>query len=176
MFNVALHVHVAITIRALAFSGALGSKFVNNSPVLWARRLSNRDRTSNRGRRSCTPPQRPDQKSTGNGDSSCIENLARRRRSRNYCTCWQSQSYLTTVGQSASLSLCQAAIRAHDQVFFLLEFFLGNCWSVILWRPLWREDGSVIYCCCWAWQSFSVWVLWGGSEKRCIGVVGRENE
>jgi hypothetical protein len=35
----------------------------------------------------------------------------------------QSQSYLTTDGQSASLSWFQATIRAHDQFFFLLEIF-----------------------------------------------------
>jgi hypothetical protein len=27
---------------------------------------------------------------------------------------------------------------------------LDRCRFVILLRPLWREDGSVIYCCCWA--------------------------
>jgi hypothetical protein len=35
----------------------------------------------------------------------------------------QSQSDFTTDGQSASLSWCQATIRAHDQFFFLLEIF-----------------------------------------------------
>jgi hypothetical protein len=34
-----------------------------------------------------------------------------------------SQSHLTTDGQSASLSWCQATIRARDQLFFLIEFF-----------------------------------------------------
>jgi hypothetical protein len=38
----------------------------------------------------------------------------------------QSQSYLTTDGQSASLSWCQATIRAHDQFFFLLEICLDS--------------------------------------------------
>jgi hypothetical protein len=36
----------------------------------------------------------------------------------------QSQSYLTTDGQSASLSWCQATIRVRDQFLFLLEIFL----------------------------------------------------
>jgi hypothetical protein len=36
----------------------------------------------------------------------------------------QSQNYLTTDGQAASLSWCQATIRASDQVFFLLEIFI----------------------------------------------------
>jgi hypothetical protein len=55
----------------------------------------------------------------------------------------QSQIYLTTDGQSASLSWCQATIRAHDQFFFLLEiFFIDRCGFVILWHPLWWEDRS----------------------------------
>jgi hypothetical protein len=33
----------------------------------------------------------------------------------------QSQSYLTTDGQSASLPWCQVTTRARDQFFFLLE-------------------------------------------------------
>jgi hypothetical protein len=33
---------------------------------------------------------------------------------------------------------------------FSLKFSLGSCECVILWRPLWRVDGSVIYCCCLA--------------------------
>jgi hypothetical protein len=32
---------------------------------------------------------------------------------------------------------------------FSLKFSLDSCGFVILLRPLWREDGSVIYCCCW---------------------------
>jgi hypothetical protein len=35
----------------------------------------------------------------------------------------QSQSYRTTGGQSASLSWCQATIKARDQFFFRLEIF-----------------------------------------------------
>jgi hypothetical protein len=35
----------------------------------------------------------------------------------------ESQSYITTDGQSASLCWCQATIRARDQFFFLLEIF-----------------------------------------------------
>jgi hypothetical protein len=33
-----------------------------------------------------------------------------------------------------------------DQFFFLLEIPLDSCGFVILYRPLWREDVSVIYC------------------------------
>jgi hypothetical protein len=54
----------------------------------------------------------------------------------------QSQSYVMIDSQSASLSWCQATIRTRD------KFSLDSCGFVILWRPLWREDGSVIYCCC----------------------------
>jgi hypothetical protein len=32
-----------------------------------------------------------------------------------------------------------------------LKFSLDICGFVILWRPLWREDGSVIYCFWRAW-------------------------
>jgi hypothetical protein len=33
---------------------------------------------------------------------------------------------------------------------FSLKFSSDSCGFVILWRPLQREVGSVIYCCCWA--------------------------
>jgi hypothetical protein len=33
---------------------------------------------------------------------------------------------------------------------FPLRFSLDSCRFVILKRPVWREDGSVIYCCCWS--------------------------
>jgi hypothetical protein len=33
---------------------------------------------------------------------------------------------------------------------FSFKFSLDSCGFALLWRPLWREDGSVIYCCCWA--------------------------
>jgi hypothetical protein len=62
----------------------------------------------------------------------------------------KSQRYLTTDSQSASLSWCQATIRARDQLPFSLKFSLDSCGFVVLWLSLWREDGSVIYCCCLA--------------------------
>jgi hypothetical protein len=52
----------------------------------------------------------------------------------------QSQSPVTTDGQSVSLSWCRAPSGAHDQMF-------GTVWQlrvVEVGRPLWREDGSVI--------------------------------
>jgi hypothetical protein len=45
----------------------------------------------------------------------------------------KSRSFLTTGGQSASLSCCQATIRARVQFFFLLEIFfrqLQDCYFV----------------------------------------------
>jgi hypothetical protein len=42
---------------------------------------------------------------------------------------------------------------------FSLKLSLDSCVFVILWRPLWREDGSVIYCCYLA------------SPEHCISVV-----
>jgi hypothetical protein len=35
---------------------------------------------------------------------------------------------------------------------FSLKFSFRQLRFVILWRPLWREDGFVIYCCCWTRQ------------------------
>jgi hypothetical protein len=40
-----------------------------------------------------------------------------------------------TVGQSVSLSWCQATIRAHDQFFFLLEMFLRQLWVCYFMAP-----------------------------------------
>jgi hypothetical protein len=51
-----------------------------------------------------------------------------------------------TDSQSASLSWCQATMRARDQFCFLLEISLDSCGLIIFWRPLWRKDGSVSYC------------------------------
>jgi hypothetical protein len=62
----------------------------------------------------------------------------------------KSQSCLTTESQSSSLSWCQATLRAHDQFSFSLKCSLNSCEFIILWRPLWREDMSLIYCCCLA--------------------------
>jgi hypothetical protein len=59
----------------------------------------------------------------------------------------QSQSCLTTDSQSGSFSWCQATIRARDQLFFLLEIVLRQLKVCFLWRPLQRENGSVICYC-----------------------------
>jgi hypothetical protein len=53
----------------------------------------------------------------------------------------QSQSYVTTDGQSASLSWCQVKTK-----FLLLSY---SCGFVDTWHPLWGDDGSVVPNCCW---------------------------
>jgi hypothetical protein len=35
----------------------------------------------------------------------------------------------------------------HDQIFFCFE----NCGFLAVWRPLWSEDGSVVYSYSWFW-------------------------
>jgi hypothetical protein len=66
----------------------------------------------------------------------------------------QNQSYVTTDGQSASLSWNKASIWG-------LRPDLHYCQTVAclfdVWRSLWREDGSVVYNCSWSSpaQSFS---------------------
>jgi hypothetical protein len=60
---------------------------------------------------------------------------------------------LTTDGQSASLSWNKVHIRGlYDHIFIIVRQ-LRVCWC----GALWREDGSVIYNCCWTSpaQSFS---------------------
>jgi hypothetical protein len=64
-----------------------------------------------------------------------------------------SQSYVTTDGQSATLSWCQAPPGAQDQFLLLSDsygFVDAGC-------PHRRMDGSVVYNCCWSSpaQSFS---------------------
>jgi hypothetical protein len=52
---------------------------------------------------------------------------------------------VTTDGQSASLSWCQAPSGAQDQIFVTVD----SCGFVDVECPFWREDGSVVYNCCW---------------------------
>jgi hypothetical protein len=65
-----------------------------------------------------------------------------------------SQSYLTTDGQSASLSWCQATIWDQRTIFLFssIEVISRQCGFLITMCPLWREDMSVIdlYNCFWA--------------------------
>jgi hypothetical protein len=55
----------------------------------------------------------------------------------------QSQSHITTDGQSVGLSWCRAPSGAHDQIFLLYESYC----PVHMGRPLWREVGSVVSLC-----------------------------
>jgi hypothetical protein len=61
----------------------------------------------------------------------------------------QSQSYITTDGQSASLSWCQSFIWGQIPNFY--------CCQTVSGHPHWLEDGCVVYSCWWATpaQSFS---------------------
>jgi hypothetical protein len=64
----------------------------------------------------------------------------------------QSQSYLTTDGQSASLSWCRATIRARDQFFFLLEISfrqLRLCYFIVPSLTRGRVC-NLLYNCFWA--------------------------
>jgi hypothetical protein len=72
------------------------------------------------------------------------------------CQASRSYGYVTTDGQSAILSGCQAPHMGPKTRFLLLS---DNCGFVHVGRPLRREDGSVVYNCCWASpaQSFSGW-------------------
>jgi hypothetical protein len=65
----------------------------------------------------------------------------------------QSQSHIATDGQSVSKSWCRTPSDSHDQIFITI-WQLRSCF---VGRPLWREDGSVFYICCWPLpaQSFS---------------------
>jgi hypothetical protein len=66
----------------------------------------------------------------------------------------QSHSYVMTDGQLVSLSCCQASIWGPRPDFYYCQTVAG---LLNVGHPLWREDGSVIYNCCWLSpvQSFS---------------------
>jgi hypothetical protein len=55
----------------------------------------------------------------------------------------QSRCSVTTDGESASLSSCQAHSGNQNQIFITVS----NCALVYLGLPLWREDGSVLCNC-----------------------------
>jgi hypothetical protein len=58
----------------------------------------------------------------------------------------ESESYVKTDGQSASLSWNKAPIWGLRSDFLLAD----SCGFEFVGRSLWREDGSVVYNCCWA--------------------------
>jgi hypothetical protein len=66
----------------------------------------------------------------------------------------ESESYVTTEVQSASLCCNKAPIWGLTTRFLLLS---DNCGFVDVERSLWWEDGSGVYNCCWSSpvQSFS---------------------
>jgi hypothetical protein len=66
----------------------------------------------------------------------------------------QSQSYVTTNGQSASVLVS----RTHQGPDTRCLLLLDSCGFLDMRRPIWREDGSVVYNCCWTSPapSFSV--------------------
>jgi hypothetical protein len=61
----------------------------------------------------------------------------------------KSQSYITSDGQSASLSWCQAPIwdPATNFFFFFLQLFLYSYEFVDVGRSLWREVEPVAFFC-----------------------------
>jgi hypothetical protein len=63
----------------------------------------------------------------------------------------QSQSYIMTDCQSASLSWCQAPIRDPPQMFLLLSLIIGRqLWICLCDVFLWWEVGSVVFSFSWA--------------------------
>jgi hypothetical protein len=56
---------------------------------------------------------------------------------------WKSQYGQQSVGQSVLVS--GAHLGPVTNFSFSLKFPLDSCSFVILWHPLWGEDGSVIY-------------------------------
>jgi hypothetical protein len=72
----------------------------------------------------------------------------------------QSESYVTTDGQSASLSWNKAPIWGMRLDFYYCQTVAG----LLMWGALslWLEDRSVVYNCCWPSpaQSFSDRVQW----------------
>jgi hypothetical protein len=64
------------------------------------------------------------------------------------------ESYVTTDGQSASLSWSKAPIWGlRPDLYYVCDSY----GFVDVGRSLWREDGSIVYYCCWPSpaQSFS---------------------
>jgi hypothetical protein len=63
--------------------------------------------------------------------------------------CCQSQSYITTDGQSASLTWCQAPIWDPRPVLSLLSLIIfRQLWVCWCGAPLWREVGSLVFSFC----------------------------
>jgi hypothetical protein len=67
----------------------------------------------------------------------------------------QSQSYIMTDGQSASLSCCRASIWDPPPIFLFLLIIIFRQ----LRRPLWREVWLVVFSFCWALPAQPFWDL-----------------
>jgi hypothetical protein len=57
----------------------------------------------------------------------------------------QSRSHIATDGQSISSLGVEPHLRLMTRYLLLFDSY----GLVFLWHPLWREDGSVFYICCW---------------------------
>jgi hypothetical protein len=98
----------------------------------------------------------------------------------------ESESYVTTEGQSASRSWNKAPIWGLRRSLLLS----GSCVLVDVGRSLWREDWSVFYNCCWSspgshfrvrvpWESWTYFTLsdsrlhfsWPSTTRRVTVVV-----
>jgi hypothetical protein len=79
----------------------------------------------------------------------------------------QSQSYITTDGQSDSLSWCQTPICGPWPEFVLPS---GSKGFFDVRHPLWREDGSVVYNCCWLRQRSHSPVLVPRDSRLCFTI------
>jgi hypothetical protein len=75
-------------------------------------------------------------------NSDCVSHLT--------FTSRQSEICITTDGQTTSLSWCQDTIWG--TWWSVLSFFHETLFRqfVVMGSPLWRDDGSVVYSCCWA--------------------------
>jgi hypothetical protein len=72
---------------------------------------------------------------------------------RGVCLLSEPESYVTTDGQSASLTGIRHPSRAYDQIFYQSE----SCGFVDVGRSLWREEKSVVYSYCWCSPAQSFW-------------------
>jgi hypothetical protein len=63
----------------------------------------------------------------------------------------QSQNHNATEGNLIRNSWCRAPSGANDQMFITFD----SCGLVFVGRPLWREDWSVFFICCWPSPAYS---------------------
>jgi hypothetical protein len=74
------------------------------------------------------------------------------------------ESYVTTDGQPASLSWNKAPIWGiRPDLYYLCDSY----GLVLVGLPLWREDGSVFYICCWPLPEQS---FFGPSPLRLVAI------